>query len=187
MTGTKIGYARCSTVEQNVEDQVRRLEADGCTKVFADIGVSGKLSSRPEWDRALEYLRPDDTLIVTKLDRCGRSVAHLIELATKLHDRDIHLRVLDQQIDTATAMGKLFYTILGAFAEFERNLIVERTHEGLRTARANGHKSGRREKLTPRQQSTVRQLHGSGTPISHIAETFGVSRPLIYRVLEKSA
>jgi DNA invertase Pin-like site-specific DNA recombinase len=182
--GDKIGYGRCSTKDQSTDDQVRRLEADGCVKVFVDHGKSGKLASRPEWDKALAYLRPGDTLVVTKLDRAGRSVAHLIELASKLHEQDVHLRVLDQQIDTSTAMGKMFYTILGAFAEFERNLIVERTHEGLRTARELGHKSGRKMKLSDKQQAEVRRMHADGRTIVDIAEMFSVSRPVIYRILE---
>lgn len=179
-----IGYARCSTLDQNVDDQVARLTETGCEKVFADIGVSGKLGTRPQWDAALDYLRAGDTLVVTKLDRAGRSVRHLLEMSANLSERGIGLRILDQGIDTNTAIGRMFYTILGALAEFERELIIERTHEGLRTARAKGHKSGRAPKLSQAQRAEVLRLHDDGRSIVDIAELFNVSRPVIYRVLE---
>lgn len=181
-----IGYARVSTKDQNTDDQVRRLTEAGCVRVYSDVGVSGKLASRPEWDRCHDRLEPGDVLVITKLDRAGRSVQHLIQLANEMGARGIGLRVLDQSIDTTTAMGKMFYTILAAFAEFERNLIIERTHEGLRTAREKGHKSGRKMKLTERQQAEVYRMHGEHYSITDIAEMFQVSRPVIYRVLERA-
>lgn len=180
----KIGYARVSTKDQNTQDQCQRLTEAGCVKLFIDEGVSGKLASRPEWDKAMAYLRSGDTLVITKLDRAGRSVKHLLDLAADLSERGVALQILDQGIDTGTAIGRMFYTILGALAEFERELIVERTHEGLRTARALGHKSGRKPKLTDKQRTAVVEMHGAGRSVSQIAELFNVSRPLVYRVLE---
>lgn len=179
-----IGYARVSTKEQNTEDQCKRLTEVGCETLFVDEGVSGKLASRPEWDRALAYLRSGDSLVITKLDRAGRSVKHLLELSAALEKRGVGLRILDQGIDTGTAIGRMFYTILGALAEFERELIVERTHEGLRTAHRNGHKSGRKPKLSEKQCVMVREMHAGGRSVTDLAEMLGVSRPLIYRVLE---
>lgn len=184
MTATKIGYARVSTSEQNTTDQENRLREVGCTKVFVDEGVSGKLASRPEWDKALAYLRTGDTLVITRLDRAGRSVRHLLELAADLSERGVALQIIDQGIDTSTAIGRMFYTILGALAEFERELIIERTHEGLRTARLKGHKSGRKPKLGDKQRAMVLEMHAAGRSVTDIAEVFDVSRPLIYRVLE---
>lgn len=181
---SSIGYARVSTKDQNVDDQVRRLTEAGCVRVFEDVGVSGKLASRPEWDRCRDRLEPGDTLVITKLDRAGRSVQHLIQLANELAEAGVGLRVLDQGIDTTSAMGKLFYTILAAFAEFERNLIIERTHEGLRTAKLNGKKAGPKPKLSDKQRQAVREMHAGGRTIVDIAEVFGVSRPVIYRALE---
>lgn len=181
-----IGYGRCSTKEQNTDDQRRRLEEAGCapSDVFLDEGVSGKLTSRPEFDRCMAYMRPGDTLVVTKLDRAGRSVRHLLELSERLHAEGKAMRILDQGIDTNTAIGRMFYTILGALAEFERELIIERTHEGLRTARLAGHRPGPKPKLTPKQRDEVRRMHESGRTVVYIADVFNVSRPVIYRVLE---
>lgn len=182
---TMIGYARCSTTEQNTDDQVQRLTAIGCARVFSDAGVSGKLAHRPQWDACQTYLRTGDILAVTKLDRAGRSIKHLIALAEDLRERGIGLKVLDQGIDTTTAAGMLFFHLIAAFADFEHALIRERTQEGLRTARAKGHIPGRRQKLNPSQRESVRKLRAAGTTATELARTFNVSRPLIYRVLEQ--
>lgn len=183
---TQVGYARCSTTEQNTDDQVRRLTEAGCSKVFSEAGVSGKLAHRPEWDKCLEYLRDGDVLVVTKLDRAGRSVKHLIELAEHLRERGMGLKVLDQGLDTTTPAGRLFFHMIASIAEFERDLIVERTHEGLRTARANGKVAGRKPKLTAKQQAEVLRLHADGRTIVDIAGLFSVSRPVVYRILENA-
>lgn len=179
-----IGYARCSTTEQNTDDQARRLTEAGCARVFLEPGVSGKLASRPQWDACTAYLREGDVLVITKLDRAGRSLQHLVTLSNELRERGIGLKVLDQGIDTTTAAGRLFYNMVASFAEFERDLIVERTHEGLRTARLAGHKSGRKSKLSDKDRAEVRRMHEAGRTIVDIAELFRVSRPVIYRVLE---
>lgn len=182
----KIGYARCSTTEQNTDDQQRRLEEAGCVKVFTEPGVSGKLAHRPQWDAAMAYLRDGDILVITKLDRAGRSLQHLVRLSNELRERSIGLQVLDQGIDTTNAAGRLFYNMVASFAEFERDLIVERTHEGLRTAKLAGHKSGRKPKLDATQLGMVQQMHSSGRSVVEIAKAFKVSRPVIYRALEAS-
>ena len=124
-------------------------------------------------------------LVITRLDRLGRSVHNLIELAETLREREVGLRVLHQGIDTTTPAGRMFFHMLAAIAEFEAALISERTHEGLAAARARGRKGGRRPKLSDRQVALVRQMHASGEhTIAAIAETFGVTRPTVYRVLE---
>jgi DNA invertase Pin-like site-specific DNA recombinase len=180
----KIGYARVSTRDQDPQAQVDALERAGCARVFVDHGASGRLARRPELDRALDYLRPGDQLVITKLDRIGRSVRHLIELAGQLAGRDVDLVVLHQAIDTSTPGGRLFFHLLAAFAEFEADLASERTRDGLEAARARGRAGGRRPKLNPRQVALARQLYDSRDhTVQAIAETFGVDRATIYRHL----
>lgn len=180
-----IGYARVSTQDQHTESQGDDLAAAKCEKIFTDH-ASGKLASRPQLDKCLDYLRPGDTLVVTKLDRLGRSVKHLVDLVLDLKQRGIDLKVLHQGIDTSTPGGRLFFHIMAGIAEFERDLISERTRDGLAAARARGRKGGRREKLSSEQQALIRELHadGKGRTITSLAEAFKVSRPTIYRVLE---
>ncbi|MBV8933332.1 MAG: recombinase family protein, partial [Kutzneria sp.] len=142
-----IGYARVSTRDQHPEAQTDALTEAGCERIFTDK-ASGKLARRPELDKTLEYLRDGDTLVVTKLDRLGRSVRNLVELSAELDRRGVGLRVLHQGIDTSTPGGRLFFHIIAGIAEFERDLISERTLDGLDAARARGRKGGRRPKLT---------------------------------------
>lgn len=181
-----IGYGRCSTTEQNTDDQERRLKEAGCDpgNLFIDKGVSGKLASRPQWDACMKYLREGDTLVITKLDRAGRSLQHLVKLSEELRQRGIGLKVLDQGIDTTTAAGRLFYNMVASFAEFERDLIVERTHEGLRTAWSSGKRSGRPPKLSDDDRAEARRMHDEGKSVVYIAKRLRVSRPVIYRALE---
>ena len=142
----RIGYGRVSTRDQNPEAQHDALQAAGCDEIFIDT-ASGKLARRPELDRALlSANRSGDQLVVTKLDRLGRSLEHLIELAKLLQDRGVDLVVLDQGIDTSTAVGRLFFQIIGAIAEFEHALMSERTMDGLAAARARGRTGGQKPK-----------------------------------------
>lgn len=174
--GRKVGYARCSSDTQNIQAQIDRLLAAGCDIVFKDDGVSGKLASRPDWDRCLAYLRNGDTLYCTKLDRIGRSVAHLTQLAARLEKEHIGLVCLDQGIDTTSAMGKLFYTILGAFAEFEWNLISERTKDGLAATTGRGRNGGRHPILTAHQIEGARDAIDDGEAVASVARDLGISR-----------
>src|SRR5918912_839866 len=137
-----IGYARVSTNDQTRALQRDALEKAGCTKIFTDV-VSGVKAERKGLSEALEYVRPGDTLVVWRLDRLGRSLKDLIEQLTKLHNRKIGFKSLTEQIDTTTPGGKLIFHIFGALAEFERDLIKERTHAGLAAARARGRVGGR--------------------------------------------
>ncbi|BCW82859.1 DNA invertase [Arthrobacter sp. NicSoilE8] len=179
-----IGYARVSTRDQHTQAQTDVLEAAGCEKVFVDH-ASGTLARRPALDQMLEYVREGDTLVVTKLDRLGRSVRNLKQIAEELQERSIGLRALSQGIDTTTPGGRLFFHMLAAIAEFEHDLIVERTHDGLAAARARGRKGGRKFKMTATKISQARAMYDAGGhTVQEIADTFGVSRPTIYRHLQ---
>jgi DNA invertase Pin-like site-specific DNA recombinase len=133
----RIGYGRISTRDQNPDGQQDALVAAGCEQVFIDQ-ASGKLASRPKLDEALRVARDGDELVITKLDRLGRSLEHLIALSGQLQTRGVDLIVLDQGIDTSTAIGRMFFQILGAIAEFEHALMSERTRDGLAAARTRG-------------------------------------------------
>ena len=190
----RIGYGRVSTRDQHPEAQHDALDAAGCDQIFIDK-ASGKLARRPELDKAvLSANRPGDQIVVTKLDRLGRSLEHLIELSKLLQARGVDLVVLDQGIDTSTAVGRMFFQILGAIAEFEHALMSERTMDGLAAARARGRTGGQKPKLGPRQVKLARQMYDETGDdgkrkhtVAQIAAEFGVSRPTIYRHLAKTA
>ena len=186
----RIGYGRVSTRDQNPAAQHDALTAAGCDRVFVDK-ASGVLASRPELDKALlSANRSGDQLVVTKLDRLGRSLEHLIALSGRLRERGIDLVVLDQGIDTSTAMGRMFFQILGSLAEFEHALMSERTRDGLQAARARGRTGGQKPKLGPRQVALARAMYDEVDEqgkrrytVAAIAAEFGVTRPTIYRRL----
>ncbi len=182
-----LGYARVSTTDQNLDRQHDELTRAGCERIFSDR-VSGKLAERPELTALLAYMREGDTVVVTKLDRLGRSLANLIELSETLQSRGVGLRVLQAGIDTATAVGRMFFHIIGAIAEFERELIVERTKDGLAAARARGRVGGRPRKLTPAKLATARRLYDERElTVQQIADVVGCSRATLYRELGVSA
>ena len=184
----RIGYARVSTKGQNDDSQVDELTVYGVDKLFVDHGISGKHASRPELDKALAYLRDGDTFVITRLSRAMRSLKHLIELAADLRERGIELVVLKQDIDTSTPTGRLVFHILAAFDEFQRELIVEGTLEGLEAARARGRTGGRKPKLTDSQVKHARELYADGEhTVAQIAALLGVSRQTVYRILEPEA
>lgn len=143
----KIGYARVSTQEQHPEMQIDALTQAGCEQVFQEK-VSGTAEQRPEWESCLRSLRAGDTLVVWRLDRLARSLKHLVVIVDDLQERDIGFVSLTENIDTTSAGGRLVFHVFGALAEFERNLIRERTMAGLAAARARGRKGGRRHKLS---------------------------------------
>jgi DNA invertase Pin-like site-specific DNA recombinase len=179
-----IGYARVSTGDQNPDLQHDALAAAGCSRVFSDT-ASGALDKRPQLDALLDYLRPGDVLVVWRLDRLGRSVRHLTDTVNTLAERGVGFRSLTEGIDTTTAAGKLVFHIFAALAEFEREIIRERTTAGLSAARARGRRGGRRPKMTPGKLATARTLYdGKAHTMEQIAEIVGVSRATLYRHLE---
>lgn len=188
----RIGYGRVSTSDQHPESQRDALAAANCDQVFVDK-LSGKLASRPELDKALVAVREGDHLVITKLDRLGRSLRNLMDIGDDLRQRGVQLVVLDQGIDTSTPVGQMFFHILGAIAEFEHALMTERTKQGLAAARARGRTGGQKPKLKARQIKLAQEMYdelGSDGKrkytVQQIADEFGVSRPTIYRHLERS-
>src|SRR5680860_469384 len=181
----KIGYARISTGEQTLDLQRDALSAAGCDRVFEDV-ASGAKANRLGLEDALSYIRQGDTLVVWRLDRLGRSLKHLIEALTALDERGIGFQSLTEQIDTTTSGGKLIFHVFGALAEFERDLIRERTNAGLAAARARGRTGGRPKKLAdPKQLALARRLYADGeTDVATICRTLGVSRATFYRALK---
>lgn len=183
----KIGYARVSTGDQRPEAQQERLLAAGCDPdlIFTDHGASGAKASRPEWDRCRAQLRRGDILYAVRLDRIGRSVRNLIDVAQELDERGVDLVLTEQGIDTRTPMGRMLFVILAAVAAFELELIRERTREGLAATNARGRQGGRKPKLSPGQVEAIRARRAAQHDISiaQIGKDFGVSRQTVYRAL----
>jgi len=181
-----VGYARVSTQDQTLDLQKDALNKAGCDKIFTDM-VSGAKSDRPGLQEAIAFLREGDMLAVWKLDRLGRSLKHLIETVTTLHQRKIGFRSLTENIDTTTSAGKLIFHVFGALAEFERDLIRERTLAGLVAARARGRYGGRprAEALNdPKKIRLAQSLHNDkNNSIADICRILGVSRSTLYRYL----
>jgi len=181
----KIGYARVSTSDQHPEIQEQRLREAGCERVFQDKGVSGMLASRPAWDQCLAFLRPGDQLTCVRLDRIGRSVKNLIDVVAELGGRGIDLAVLDQGIDTATPAGKMLFHVVAAVAEFEHDLISERTRDALASTTARGRSGGPKFKLRPHDVAYAREQIGAKKQTAKaVAQELGVSRQTLYRALE---
>ena len=185
--GDSIGYARVATVDQELGLQLDALEAVGCVRIFNDR-ASGAIAERPELERALDHLRDGDTLVVWKLDRLGRSLRHLIDTVRSLEARGIGFRSLQESIDSSSPAGRLIFHMFGALAEFERDLIRERTQAGLAAARARGRHGGRPSVMTPAKAKVARQMYDSREhTVSAIAATLNVSRATLYRSLERHA
>ena len=181
-----IGYARVSTIDQNLDLQLDALKNIGCEKLFEDK-ISGSTLNRPGLTKALEDLRKGDTLVVWKLDRLGRSLHNLIQLINDLHKKEIMFRSIVDGIDTSNSLGQFFFHITGAFAELERNLIKERTRAGLDAARARGRMGGRTPSLTKKQSQMMLEIYnGRSTSINEICEQFKISRKTFYRYIDKS-
>ena len=180
-----------STRSQKDDSQIDELTGYGCDKIFTDK-TTGKLAERPELDKALAYPREGDVFVITRLSRAMRSLKHLLTLADQLRERGVGLVVLRQHIDTTTPAGRLVFHILGAIDEFQRELIVEGTREGLDAARARGRTGGRKPKLSAAKAATVRRMYQATGPdgkrlhtVAEIAQTVGVHRTTVYDYLNK--
>jgi DNA invertase Pin-like site-specific DNA recombinase len=182
----KIGYARVSTGLQNLNLQEDQLNQYGCEKIFSDH-ISGSKSKRPGLDKAIEFARAGDTIVVWRLDRLGRNMEDYITLVNELNNRGVSFHSLEENItmDKSSSTGQLLFHLFAAFAEFERNLILERSSAGRIAARARGRYGGRPEKLNNKDLKLLKTLYDNGTPIKTIAEQWQVSRTTIYRYLNK--
>ena len=179
-----IGYARVSTKDQNLDNQIDTLREFGCTKIFSEK-VSGRKTKRTELDKCLDYLRENDTLVIYKLDRLGRTTKQLIELAQWFENNNIELHIIDMNINTRDAMGKMFFTMMSAFAELEANLLSERTKKGLAAARERGRKGGR-PSLADHKKREIKFLYDEQKLTGEeIAKQTGVSRATVYRVINE--
>src|SRR6266446_5270207 len=182
-----VGYARVSTQEQTLDLQKDALEKIGCTKIYSDV-VSGAKAERKGLEEALEYVREGDTLIVWRLDRLGRSLKHLIETITNLNNRKIGFKSIQENIDTTTSGGKLIFHIFGALAEFERDIIRERTNAGLQAARARGRLGGRPKSKnlnTTKKVALAQSLYDDkNNTIDEVCKTLNISRSTLYRYIK---
>ena len=188
MTATLIGYARCSTAQQDLAAQQQALLELGVAddRIYTDHGLTGTTRARPGLDQALAAVREGDTLVVPKLDRLARSVPDARSIADQLRERGVKLALGRTLYDPGDPMGKMFFNILATFAEFEADLSRMRTREGMAIARAKGKLRGKQPKLTDRQQRELCRMHATGEySISEIAEIFSVSRPTVYRTLNR--
>jgi Site-specific recombinases, DNA invertase Pin homologs len=178
-----IGYARTSTVDQaySYQAQQDQLKQAGCNRVFAEQ-VSAVAQERPEFDKALDYAREGDTLVVCKLDRLARSLADLMDITRTLEKRGVSLRVLDMGLDTSTAHGRMVVGIIGSVAQFERELMLERQRIGIERAKAEGKYKGRKPTAMEKAEE-VRDLAAQGVPKTEIAKRLGIGRASVYRVL----
>lgn len=188
MTAKRIGYARCSTLAQDLDAQRAALAALGVSPedVFTDHGLTGTSRARPGLDQALAAVRAGDTFVVAKLDRLARSVPDARAIADQLAAKDVALALGSTVYDPGDPMGKMFFNILASFAEFEADLIRMRTREGMAMARAKGKLRGKQPKLTDKQQRELVRMHATGEySISDLAEVFSVSRATVYRTLKR--
>ena len=188
MKNLRIGYARCSTDTQDLTAQREALIALGVPedRIYTDHGLTGRNRDRPGLAQALAGVRKGDTLVVPKLDRLARSVPDARAIAAQLEEKGVTLALGNAIYDPADPMGKMFFNILATFAEFESDLIRLRTREGMAVARAKGKLRGKQPKLSNRKARELRRMYDSGDySVSDLAEVFSVSRPTIYRTLER--
>ncbi|MFK8185252.1 MAG: recombinase family protein [Phormidesmis sp.] len=176
-----VGYARVSSVGQSLDVQIDKLKS--CDKVFQEK-KTGTSSTRPRLKACLEYVRDGDTLVVTRLDRLARSTLHLCQLAEQLQEKGVNLKVIDQNIDTSDATGRLLFNMLGAIAQFETEIRAERQMDGIRNAKANGVHLGRRKHLTEDEQVELQMKRQEGALIRTLMEEYNLSKASVYRYLD---
>ena len=183
--GQIVGYARVSTIDQNLEVQLEQLTSAGCTKIFGEkkSGKGKGANSRPELEKALEYVREGDTFIITKIDRMARNLRDLLSIVDTLQDKGVRLCILASDIDVTGTMGKAFLQMLGVFAEFERELMLERQREGIERAKAEG-RSGGRPATAKKNSSDILRLAEQGMTKKAIAEQLGIGVASVYRILK---
>jgi DNA invertase Pin-like site-specific DNA recombinase len=175
-----VGYARVSTIDQNLDLQLSALKEAGCEKLYQDQ-ISGTKANRPGLIMALEVLRKNDTLVVWKLDRLGRTVKGLIDLVNQLHQKEIHFKSITDNVDTSTPAGRFFFHVMASLAQMERELMAERTKAGLAAAKAKGRIGGRKRKMTQSKIESAKQLLASGSLPKDVALNLGISVPTLYR------
>jgi len=180
----KIGYARVSTEDQNLDRQLDALKAAGCEKIFQEK-ITGKSKSRPDLDKMLAMLREGDQVVVVKLDRIGRNTKHLIELSDTFESMGVDFVSLGDSIDTSTATGKMMFTVLAAIAQFEADLNRERTMEGLASARARGRKGGHPKADPKKVEQALKMYDAKGFSLKEITDATGLSKMTIYRYLDQ--
>lgn len=182
----KIGYARVSTKDQRLDLQIDALKRAGCGKIFSDV-ISGVSTERPNLDAMLSQCRAGDTIVIYKLDRLGRSLVHLVNLVNKLMEEGIHLQSLTDNLDTSTSQGKLMFNVFASLAEFERDLIRERTQAGLKAARARGRVGGRPKGLSKESEATsyaaVALYREGKLSVQQISDRLGISKMTLYKYL----
>lgn len=176
-----VGYARVSSIGQSLEVQLNKLS--GCKKIFQE--KKSATSQRPQLKICLEYLREGDALVVTRLDRLARSTLHLCQIAEELQRKNVNLKVIDQNIDTSDATGRLLFNMLGAINQFENEIRMERQIDGINAAKQRGVKFGRSKSLTPAEIIILKQKRESGTLIKDLMKEFGVSKSTLYRILRE--
>lgn len=182
---TQVGYARVSTRDQDPRPQHDALEEAGAARIFTDV-ASGATQQRPQLAACLDYLKPEDTLVVWRLDRLGRSLRHLVGIVEDLHQRGVQFRSLTEGFDTTSPGGSLVFHVFAAVAEFERNLIRERTQAGLEAARRQGRTGGRPTVMTADRLQIARTMREEGATLREVADALGVSKTTVSRHLAGS-
>lgn len=181
----KLGYARVSTQDQNLDRQIDQLKAVGCERIFTEK-ITGTKSDRQELNKLLEQLRPGDTIIICELTRLSRSTKDLFQLVDKIEKAGANIKSLKESwLDTTTPQGKLMFTIFAGISQFERDLISQRTKEGLDSARARGRKGGRPQKISQKVELALKMYQSKQYSISEIVEATGISKSSLYRYIDK--